>query len=654
MEEKKKSSKMGILCAIAILLIAGLCVLLVFNKNKDEKKPEDKPKDNTKYTHLSALYKVINHQKDLDLDKMLGTNCTFERACTKLNPYEISPLSAIIKFDTDEETEIKVFINEVYFTTMEKSTKHVIPIYGLFEDKVNKVRLVNDAGKEAEYQFKTAKSNIEYPIMVDVNKTTNGANDLVFYEGSFYTGLTGWDYQGNLRFYLTELFKMDVEWLPNGHFIVGVDIGNDLDGYKANDRDVGFVEMDYLGKVYNYYILQNGFDFESQILSNGNYLIGGGNTAIYFTNQIVYELDPKTGKVVSSVDITKAIRDIDPEFDVAKSGQAMGKNGFYLDEKTRELVVSMRQSNALLSINYDTAKINWIITTKNNKYYSKDVWKPYLLDADFEPLGQHSPQILGNNTYAFYDNKYDRVDTPTDVLTKKDSTSEAVIFKIENGRAITIWNSNNIFRHYFTQKFGYFRVDEKNYKYIDFGWNLHDEEYKEGNVFQNYEGNVPGTYLVYVELDDKDHILYQARCEEGKYRVFKHQLYLDKTNNIDLKELTIYNNMPLDKYDTVTIKEEDIKDAMEWINYFEFTENTFYTDYDTTEAKKLDLVFINFDDSSKAYSFNYFDKEKGTPANKTFNIKLPDGVYKFYIVIDGKYYYTNTTYSFEEYERITN
>ena len=638
---------------LVVLVMAGIGVWLFSNKKKpEEKEPEKKPETKIVYKHLSALYTVINNQKNLDLDKELGTNCTFEKACTKLNPYGISPLSGIIKFDTEEEYEVKVFINDIYFTTMEKTKNHVIPVYGLYEDKINVVRLVMN-GREASYNFKTAKSNIEYKLDVKKNLTKNGSNNLIFMEGSFYTGLTGWDYQGNLRFYLTELFKMDVEWLENGHFIVGVDIGNDLDGYKANDRDVGFVEMDYLGKIYNYYIVRNGFDFESQILSNGNYLIGGGNTAIYFTNQLVYELDPKTNKVVSSLDVTKVIRDIDSEFDTLKSGQGMGKNGFYFDEKTREIVISMRQSNTLISINYDTAKVNWIITTKDNKFFNKPVWKDYILEANFEPKGQHSPQILGDHTYAFYDNGYDRVDSPTEVLTMKDKSSEAIIFKVEGKKAVQIWNSNKLKFKYFTQKFGYFRVDKDNNKYIDFGWVLHDEIFKEGNVFQNYEGDVSATYGVYIELDDKDQIVFEGVCEEGKYRIFKHDLYLPTTKNINLKELKIFNNMPLDEYETITVDQNVTANALEFINYYEFTENTFYTDFDFTNVKKLDLVFVNYDDVSKAYSFNYFDKDKSSVTNKTFNIKLPTGVYRFYIVVDGKYYYTTNTYSFEEYERIT-
>lgn len=641
--------------SIIILFGAGMIFLL-----DDGPKPEEpdqttayKPSGKS-YTHLSALYEVINHQKDLNWDKELGSNCTFKRACTKLNPYGISPLSAIIKFDTEKDEEVKVFINDVYFTTMEKTKNHIIPIYGLYEDTVNYVRLVMGT-QDVTYSFKTAKSPINYPLMITKNETKNTANDLIFMEGSFYTGLTGWDYQGNLRFYLTEMFKMDVEWLDNGHFIVGVDIGNDLDGYKANDRYVGFVEMDYLGKIYNYYIVKNGFDFESQILSNGHYLIGGGNRAIYFTNQIVYELDPKTNKVVSSIDLTQIIRDIDPHFDTTKSGQGMGKNGFWYDEKTSELVVSMRQLNALVSFNYKSGKINWIITTKNNKFFSNAVWKKYIISADFEPLGQHSPQILGNGLYAFYNNNYDRIDPPKEVLSQKDNSSEAVIFKVEGNKATTVWNSNKLHFKYFTQKFGYFRVDTKtNYKYIDFGWNLHENHFEEGNVFQNYEGDVAATYAAYIELNDKDEVIFRATCEEGKYRIFKHKLYNSLTKNINLKELKIFNNMTMDLYEPLVVNSNSINDAMEWINYFEFTENTFYTDYELDNISKLDLVFINFDNEKNAFIYNYYDKSKSSVTNKTFNLKLPKGVYKFYIVVDGKYYYTDHTYMFEDYERITN
>ena len=616
---------------ITLIVLTTFTTILLINKNKKD------------LDVISAIYPLIYNQKDINekLDKISNDkNYSFDNAYIQLNPYKISPLSGIIIFQTKEDKEVKVYINDKLFTTMEKSTKHIIPIYGLYEDYDNIVKIVIDNNSK-EYHFKTEKSNIKYPVEV-TKKSDKLSEDLYFTAGSMISGLTAWDSEGKLRFYLTEMVKMDVEWLSNGHFIVGTDQGNDLDGYAATDRYLAFVEMDYMGKIYNYYKVTNGFDFESQILSNGNYLIGGGNSAIYFTNQIVYEYNPKENKVVSSIDVTDIIRNIDPNFDKAKSGQAMGKNGFYYDDKTKEIVISMRQLNALISINYETKQINWVLTNKDNKYFNKELWKNYLLDSDITPKGQHSPQILGNGLYAYFDNNYDRVNTPTKVIDYKNKYSEAIIFKVDNKKATTIWSSSKIYNKYFTQKYGYFRVLDNGNKLIDFGWILHDNYFNDTNTFQDAEGNVDVTYSVYSELDENDNVLFEAKCEEGKYRIFKHNIYNDNTSNLNLS-LNIYNNFSEDNYEEIKVDKKVLEEANTFDNYFEFTENSFYTNYPIQEQDSIELIFVN---NNKSYLYNYKDS-KSTTINKTFYLKLPNNTYELYIKINDILYKTNKKYLFD-------
>lgn len=61
-----------------------------------------------------------------------------------LNPYEISPLTALIVFETDEEVQPTVIINgkdenTTFTNTFESNTIHYLPIYGLYPDHNNKI-----------------------------------------------------------------------------------------------------------------------------------------------------------------------------------------------------------------------------------------------------------------------------------------------------------------------------------------------------------------------------------------------------------------------------------------------------------------------------------------------------------------------------------
>ena len=135
-----------------------------------------------------------------------------------------------------------------------------------------------------------------YPIYYDLFLNNE---ELYFTVASYKTYLTAWDIDGHLRFYLTVDNRMDVEWLSNGHFLIGTSEGQFAENFCS------FVEMDYLGKIYNYYTMKNGFSFESQILNNGNIMSAGGVTPVYVKEQLIYEMNPMTGEVVSDVNLAK-------------------------------------------------------------------------------------------------------------------------------------------------------------------------------------------------------------------------------------------------------------------------------------------------------------------------------------------------------------
>ena len=187
---------------------------------------------------------------------------------------------------------------------MDKTKKHVIPAYGLYEDYNNQVKSVKGE-EEVIYEIKTEKSDILYPLEVSSVSDKINNQDIYFTVASYKTYMTGWDKTGKLRFYLTVDNRMDIEFLENGHFLIGTSQGQFAENFCA------FVEMDYLGKIYNYYVPENGYSFEFQVLSNGNYMLAGGDEPVYIKEQLVYEIDPKTGDKVSEINLGKILKKID-------------------------------------------------------------------------------------------------------------------------------------------------------------------------------------------------------------------------------------------------------------------------------------------------------------------------------------------------------
>ena len=90
---------------------------------------------NYNQTIENQLNRLIATQQEVDttITKISESKSyTLEDPYIMVNPYGISPLSALIIFETTDEVSVSVSINDLYVTTVEPTTSHIIPIYGLY------------------------------------------------------------------------------------------------------------------------------------------------------------------------------------------------------------------------------------------------------------------------------------------------------------------------------------------------------------------------------------------------------------------------------------------------------------------------------------------------------------------------------------------
>lgn len=619
-----------IIVTIVIIFVFVLGLIKISNSNKLLEKYFDKDS-------ISIITDIVNNQQDIN--KKLGlvledNNYTINNPYIELNPYKISPLSAIIIFNTNSEKEVELIINNKSVTKMESTKKHVIPVYGLKENYNNKVELKIDDQKY-EYFIETKKSNNRFPLKI---KKSYETDDIYFTVASYETYLTGWDYEGNLRFYLTTDNRMDVEWLNNNHFLIGVSDGQFAENF------IGFVEMDYLGKIYNYYTPENGYSFETQVLSNGNVMSAGGSTPVYIKEQVIFEMDPTTGKKVSEINFSDVFKSIDPEFDEKYLGQKAIRNGFYYNEDKKELIVSFRGWNTVFSVNYDTKELNYIFTNPDNELFKSSVWDKYKvsLESGRYPEGQHSPKITNEGYIAFFNNGYDRYNGfeaggEDKVSYYKSNYSSGEIYKIDNKKAYLVWSFDNK-KKLFSHQYGSISVDSNNSKLVNFGYVLKDDYRKNKEAtLSNAEASQDNIYSRIFEIDKKDKIVFDATSEEGKYRAFKHKLYSEKTKNTDVSKLNIFNTIPDTKLETKNYRNLKIDNSSEWMYTAQMTNNTFTTNFKLEDGDNIDLYLMN--EKGKVYIFNYNN-------NKIFNLNLPKGKYALFINLNNTIYNTNKVYKF--------
>src|SRR5699024_9491444 len=84
---------------------------------------------------------------------------TLENPYVKVDPYETSPLSGLIMFETEKPMKVQVTTGEEEGQPVKKlwdesRTNHVIPVLGLFPDKNNQVliEVFDDEGKKDEVE----------------------------------------------------------------------------------------------------------------------------------------------------------------------------------------------------------------------------------------------------------------------------------------------------------------------------------------------------------------------------------------------------------------------------------------------------------------------------------------------------------------------
>lgn len=626
-----------VILGIMIFILVGVGGILLYSNFKNENTI------NMAGPQVSLLLNQVNNQKSINdrLNKISSSKkYTLSNPYYELNPYNISPLSAIVIFNTTDSVPVNVYINDVYVTTMETTTDHVIPVYGLYEDFENKVKLVTDIG-ESEITIKTEKSNIEYPLNVKYASRNLNNQEMYFTVASYKTYLTGWDTEGKLRFYLTVDNRMDVEWLDNGHFLIGTSQGQFAENF------VSFVEMDYLGKVYNYYVPSNGYSFEFQKLSDGTIMLAGGKSPVYIDEQVIYTIDPKSGKTIDLINLSSIISSIDPEFNKTYLGQKAIRNAFYYNESTDELLVSFRGLDAVLSYNFKAKSLNWVFTDPNNDAFQNEVWKSYIVSTKNGryPLGVHSVILTSDGNIAFFNNGYDRLhgfeNGGNDLVSfYKDNYSSVEIYNISEHTARLVWSYDDN-KSMFSHQYG--SVRETNTGYLmNFGYNLKDEyRISESGTLSNAESSPDNIYSRIIEMDKNHNILFEATCEEGKFRAFKHGIYNETTSNIDIKELNIFNNLEPDKLTEKNYKNLDLHEAQEWIYSFDLTENTLTTNYQITENDQIDLYFVN--KKGEVFILNYKEKNN-TKTKRIFNLNLNNDIYRVYVLLNDNLYKIDTVY----------
>lgn len=419
-----------------LVLLAGLsaCSNDKDDKTKDDSKDKTKkeqvfdPKPDPDAKQISSYNDDrMEEQKKKDKDilsEYKDGDYTYDDPFIKLDPYDTSPLSALVMFETKNPTSVKVTVGKEKYEEpitnewKKAKKKHQIPVLGLYPDKENKVTLeiTNKDGKTAKKEL-TIKTD---PLPEDFMETNlTEAHQEEMEDGLTYIVPTSGylfavDANADVRWYSSLRSRLVFTQLNNGNYLQTT---RKDDESQYNE----LLELDKLGKMHNAYTIDiEGYEEDNLIhhdvieMPNGNLLATVHEPDSEYVEDHMSEIDRKTGKTTQEINLRDVMPDDAPDEYEGKNAEIndwIHQNAVWFDEDDNSILVSGRSQDVILKVSYPDGKLKWILGA-DEKW--PDEYKDYVLKPEGDvkfPAGQHAMKIV--------DHKKDK---------KKSNTKDIILF----------------------------------------------------------------------------------------------------------------------------------------------------------------------------------------------------------------------------------
>lgn len=428
MQRKKRNKKIiTIIISIIVLIILG-SIFYSYNNLKGK-------------NGIDLTASLVTKQNEIE--KNIKTNgYTIDNPKVLLDPYDASPLTALILFETEEEVSPKITIEgKDKLTTIEtefaKNTKHYLPIYGLYADYNNKVDIsytLSDGKKiTKQVEIQTDKLPDDFVLPTSVKKDSSKlTNDLYFFTPSSKGYTCAYDVNGDVRWYLSNNAVWDNTRLKNGHMMVSTERLVNSPYYMT-----GLYEIDLLGHIYNEYSLKGGYHHDYFELPNGNLLVASDdfNNESGTVEDYIVELDRTTGNIIKTWDLKDILNIEDGKSENWSSYDWFHNNSVWYDEATKSITLSGRHQDAVINVDYETGKLNWIIGDPTNwsSEYQKYFFTP--VGEDFEwQWSQHAAMITPEGYVFIFDNGNNKSKDSSKYVDATNSYSRGVMYKIDTDK----------------------------------------------------------------------------------------------------------------------------------------------------------------------------------------------------------------------------
>ena len=602
---------------------------------------------------------VLNQEKIEDSFKSSGY--TIDNPNIILNPYEISPLTALVIFETEEEVEPTIIINgkdenTTFTNTFESNKIHYLSIYGLYPDYNNEITIKYGDVSKTIY-IKTDKLPDDFILPTNVTSDKSKLeNELYFFSPSSKGYMCAYDVNGDVRWYLTENFTWNINRLKNGHLLISTERLVNPPYYTT-----GLYEMDLLGKIYTEFKLDGGYHHDYFELENGNILVASDNFDSGTVEDYIVELDRNTGNIVKEIDLKNILNVNDGKSENWTDYDWFHNNSVWYDKNTNSITLSGRHQDAVINIDYDSGKLNWIIGDSTNwsSEYQKYFFTPI---GDFEwQWSQHAAMITPEGYVFIFDNGNNKSKIKDEYVPATSSYSRGVMYKIDTNN-MTI---EQIWQYGKERGSSYYSPYISDVDYIDVNhYIVHSGgiSYKDGIIQNQPAGLVSSDTLKSITTELlNDEIIFEIELPTNNYRVEKMSLYSGEYKVKDANILGDFEETKVDKSLSLIFNAKNIDEEYKGHN-IAFTKEYDRLVVNGTFKKGTNVEIILYQNlvaykyewriSSKPYTamcvdiFSKTENEFGLNTNKYINSTGLKGRYNIFIKIDDKLYKTNNYVEF--------
>ena len=603
---------------------------------------------------------LVMKQENIE-ENFKSSGYTIDNPNVILNPYEISPLTALVIFETDEEVKPTVIINgkdenTTFTTTFEANKIHYLPIYGLYPNYNNEITIkYGDVSKTIYIKTDKLPDDFILPTNVIADKSKLD-NELYFFSPSSKGYMCAYDVNGDVRWYLTENFTWNINRLKNGHLLISTERLINPPYYTT-----GLYEIDLLGKIYTEFKLDGGYHHDYFELENGNILVASDNFESGTVEDYIIELDRTTGSIVKTFDLKNILNVNDGKSENWIEYDWFHNNSVWYDKNTNSITLSGRHQDAVINIDYDSGELNWIIGDSTNwsDEYQKYFFTP-INDLEWQ-WSQHAAMITPEGYVFIFDNGNNKSKIKEEYVPATDSYSRGVMYKIDTNN-MTI---EQIWQYGKERGSSYYSPYISDVDYIDNNhYIIHSGgiSYKDGVVQNQPAGLAESDTLKSITTELlNDEVIFEIELPTNNYRVEKMDLYSGeyeiKNANIlgEFKETENNKSLSLifnaknidDEYKSHNITFTKESDRLVVNGTFKRGTNVQIILYQNLVAYKYEWRI-----STKPYTamcvdlFSEEENENGLNTNKYINSTNLKGKYNIFVKINDKLYKTNNYVEF--------